>query len=206
MVVLQEGQHSIGSNLSLIPPVMNEVDKYLNTVDADGFDPLGHHRIHNAAFQGDVERVKAQLDSGVDVDLPTSGGGMTPFMCACTHGKVDVARFLLERKANLAACTKDGTTALMAAASCGSEDGVKLLLELKADENTRRNGKTALAMALRNRRVAIVEILLGLGRIAAAPLAPPAPNPLATINTATTTTTATTTNTTDVASSCIAAT
>lgn len=53
----------------------------------------------SAARRGDVSAVRALLDEGVPVDT-TFRYGTTALFYACDHGHVEVARLLLERKAN----------------------------------------------------------------------------------------------------------
>ena len=104
-----------------------------------------------AAYLGDVDLVRLVLDKGANVDARLTDGG-TALMCAitsCLGGeipkksrngskpapevslasrRIEVAKLLLDRKADVNAKRADGTTALMWAMILGQTDMVKLLL------------------------------------------------------------------------------
>ncbi len=56
--------------------------------------------LHNAAAEGDLERVKRLVESGVDVNIKDRSGS-TPLMSAINTMHFDVADYLLSKNANL---------------------------------------------------------------------------------------------------------
>ncbi len=58
--------------------------------------------------------------------------GMTPLFFACYHGKEEIARWLLERKADVNAKSKDGMRAIHGATSSKSAELTQLLIAAKA--------------------------------------------------------------------------
>jgi ankyrin repeat protein len=68
-----------------------------------------------AARQGAVETVQALLDGGADINQPSPADGLTPLLIATINGHFDLARFLIERKADVRAYSDNGVTPLYAA-------------------------------------------------------------------------------------------
>ena len=52
--------------------------------------------LYEAVRHGDMESLMSALASGLSVDCRDKYN-KTPLMVACSHGRLDVARFLLER-------------------------------------------------------------------------------------------------------------
>lgn len=52
--------------------------------------------LYEAVRHGDIESLMSALASGLSVDCRDKYN-KTPLMVACSHGRLDVARFLLER-------------------------------------------------------------------------------------------------------------
>jgi ankyrin len=74
---------------------------------------------------------------------------MTPLHEASCWDKVDVAQFLIEHGADVAAQSKDGTTPLHEASGMGSVDAARLLIEHGADVSAQRvDGMTPLQLSL----------------------------------------------------------
>ncbi len=113
-----------------------------NARDALGSTPLG-----GAAKEGNVAALTALLDSGADPNAPGySGAAVVPSMAdhlpggsalasAAAHGKVEIARILLARGADINHRGRFDTTALhqAAGAKAYSSDMISLLLEKGAD-------------------------------------------------------------------------
>ena len=59
------------------------------------------HTLHDVCLAGDVDRVKALLDKGADVNAKYRG--LTPLICASLHGRVDVIALLEANGADAAA-------------------------------------------------------------------------------------------------------
>jgi ankyrin repeat protein len=85
-----------------------------------------------AAWDGNVSGVRAELDLGADVDARIRG--FTALMAAAAWGCTDTVRLLLDRGADIEARI-DGWTALMFAAFRGHTETVRLLLDSGADIN-----------------------------------------------------------------------
>ena len=100
--------------------------------------------IHLMARKGDVEAVMAEIDKGVDVDLPstrhTTEVGVSPLFIAARFGKADVVVALIGAGADVGKLFKHTSaytygTPLHVAASSGSVEVVEVLLEAGADPN-----------------------------------------------------------------------
>ena len=84
--------------------------------------------IWKAAASGNIEAIKQHLEAGTDVDAKEPPGGGTPLLVAATFGRIEVAKFLIEKGANVNARSNDGATALHGAAFFCHTEVVKLLL------------------------------------------------------------------------------
>ncbi|TDQ27414.1 ankyrin repeat protein [Phyllobacterium brassicacearum] len=94
--------------------------------------------LHDAAKNGDVERVKQLLDQGANVAEPDSSGEPA-LLVASLAGHTSVVAVLLERGTDIEIRNKGGLTALHAAAYGGSLEIVKLLVENGAAVNDTNN-------------------------------------------------------------------
>ena len=119
--------------------------------------------IHNAVRNGNLNGVRALLNSGTNINERTHTGS-TALMSAADYGHLAMVRELLDRGANINARDRDGWTALMRAALGGHLPIVRLLLDRGANINARdNNGFTALMRAAQEGRIAVVEELLDRG-------------------------------------------
>ncbi len=84
--------------------------------------------IWKAAASGNVEAIKQHLEAGTDVDAKEPAGGGTPLLVAAIFGRVEVAKLLIEKGANVNGTSNDGATALHGAAFFCHTEIVKLLL------------------------------------------------------------------------------
>jgi len=114
---------------------------------------------------GDIQRVRELLDSGVDPNFQNRLG-TTPLMMASAWGYTEIVRLLLKKGADPNIQSRNmvlydfGDTALMYATLEGETETVRLLLENGANPNIiNNNGDTALSLALRNGHTDIVELL-----------------------------------------------
>ncbi|CAE7852144.1 ANKRD17 [Symbiodinium microadriaticum] len=114
---------------------------------------LGH-----AADRGVTASVEAILQRPQDPDL----GHPAPLLIACRQGHLEVARLLLEAKADKDKATKNNATALFFAAQQGHLEVARLLLEAKADKNTATTdrGVTPLYVAAERGQLEVVRYLL----------------------------------------------
>lgn len=115
--------------------------------------------IHDAARNGDTEKVKALLKDNPALVCSGDGKGLTPLHQAATYGHEDVVALLLDSQACVNARAIDGSTPLHAAAAHGHSGVAQLLLTHKAEVNARTNGGLTplhFAALLDHREVAIV--------------------------------------------------
>lgn len=116
-----------------------------------------------AVRKGRLDKVKALIDRGADVNLRTPSGS-TPLMYAADRGKPDIVRFLLKRGADVNAKNGTNNTALIFASIKGNIEAAKELLKYKADVNVKNLSKgDALIFAVLNKKPEMVRVLLKAG-------------------------------------------
>jgi len=116
--------------------------------------------IHDAAENGNLEKVKALLKDNPDLVFSKDTNGTTPLNCAVERGHKDVAELLLANKADVNARDRFGSTPLIFAV-WNSKDVVELLLTNGADVNAKdEDGNTPLHGAAGSGNIGIVELLL----------------------------------------------
>ena len=100
--------------------------------------------IHDAAVNGDLAGVQAELDKGVDVDAKDDRGE-APLHKVAREGHKEVAELLIAEGADLEAIDGRGWTPLHRAAWKSYKEIVELLIAEGADVNAKsRSGKTPL--------------------------------------------------------------
>jgi ankyrin repeat protein len=105
--------------------------------------------VADAAYAGNLDRVRSMVTSGSDVDAKEESG-YTGLMWAAMKGRYDIAEFLVTHGANPNIQDEKGTTALhiAATASVSQVEIVKLLLSHKAAVDIKdSDGDTALLLA-----------------------------------------------------------
>src|ERR1035441_8887040 len=113
----------------------------------DNLANLRAGQLANAAYDGDLHRVKVFLAAGYDVNAKAGNGG-TALMAAAQEGHHEVVRALLAAQADVNGKVGDGTTALIRASSGGHQEVVRALLDAEADVNAKAgDGTTALIAA-----------------------------------------------------------
>jgi ankyrin repeat protein len=141
--------------------------------------PIGHcsiasaSEILDAAENGDLEKVKTLLaaDSSLINTRVDNSSRATVLMIAVHYEKPDVAKFLIEKGADVNAKTAHGQTALFEASAYGELDVVKMLLAKGADVNFVVHddsegddpGCTPLLLAAENGQLEVVKLLLEKG-------------------------------------------
>ena len=100
-----------------------------------------------AVYSNSIEAVTLLLDNGADVN--DAGPSLnTPLMCACSEGRLKLARLLLARGADVDAVDGVGDTALLLVCDSGKVEILKMLLTKGADVNKADNeGNTPLIRA-----------------------------------------------------------
>jgi cytohesin len=94
--------------------------------------------IHDAARNGDLAGVQAELDKGVDVDeSDDSWPGMTPLHYAADKGHTEVVELLIDKGADVNAKDEWGSTPLHLATYWGEKEIVELLIAAGADVNAK---------------------------------------------------------------------
>jgi ankyrin repeat protein len=94
--------------------------------------------LHDAARDGDIERVTLLLDQGTDITEPDTAGEPA-LLVASLAGRPQVVALLLDRGCDIEIRNKGGLTALHAAAYGGNIETVKLLVAKGADVNDAKN-------------------------------------------------------------------
>jgi ankyrin repeat protein len=119
----------------------------------------------DAAMRGDLERVRALIKAGADVNL-AQGDGMTGLHWAAELGDVEMARMLMAAGANVEAVTRiGGIRPLHLAAENGQAAVARALLEAGADARAGRavTGTTPLHFAARAGSVETIRVLMEHG-------------------------------------------
>ena len=116
--------------------------------------------IYIAAQLGNIDKVKAFLEQGIDVNAKVENG-FTPLFLAVRNNDVGIARLLLSKGADVnTKNNQNGMTPLHIAAQEGHRSMVVLLLASGADANVQNaRGITPLVLARRRGHTEIVEML-----------------------------------------------
>jgi cytohesin len=118
--------------------------------------------IHDAAENGDLAGVQAELDKGANVNRRY--GGMTPLHFAADGGHKEIAELLITKGVDVNAKNEWGGTPLHYAAYWGSKEIAELLLAEGADVNAKgKDGWTPLHKAAYYGHKEIVGLLLTKG-------------------------------------------
>jgi ankyrin repeat protein len=110
---------------------------------------------------GNLEIVKLTLDSGADINALSKNKFMaTPLQGAAAMGKVDLARVLIARGANVNCRGEEGGSPLHETAGSGQMEFAKLLIEHGANINAKDDkGKTPLTTALEFKQTEMARFL-----------------------------------------------
>jgi ankyrin repeat protein len=113
-----------------------------------------------ASAKGNLAQVRKLLDQGTSVNAKRLEEGTTPLIAACNRAHYDVAKFLLDRGADVNSANRNGWTPLMGAASGGDKNLVRLLIDRGADVKARHAyGWTALKLAGSKGHQGVLELL-----------------------------------------------
>jgi ankyrin repeat protein len=132
--------------------------------NANGFAKQTHHMtiLMRAAQYGYIEVVKSLLAFGANINAADDNGETALIWTAGTANKAKMISFLLSNGALVNKQTDFGATALISAAANGYLENVQALLDGGADVRlTTKAGDTALSLATRNKRTAVVALLRG---------------------------------------------
>lgn len=89
--------------------------------------------IWTAAVAGNVKAIEAHLKAGVDINSRNPIGQSTPLVVASLHGRTEAVRLLIDRGADHAIPSDNGSSPLLIAAFFGHQDVVEILLKNGAD-------------------------------------------------------------------------
>ncbi|XP_057970499.1 ankyrin repeat-containing protein At5g02620-like [Malania oleifera] len=124
----------------------------------NGFDAF-----HIAAKQGDLEVLKALIESIPELIMTFDLSNSTALQTAAAQGHVEVVNFLLEKNSGLATIARsNGKTSLHSAARNGHLEVVKALLgkEPGISSRTDKKGQTVLHMAVKGLSIELVNELI----------------------------------------------
>lgn len=133
-----------------------------DVVDSDDDIVVPPRSIHDAAYQGDVERMRDYIINGHDLNEASEMTLMTPLHHAARKGHLEIAQMLLERRdVNVNARDNWSGTPLHAASSEGHLDIVRLLLATVGISVRPLNHfeKTPCDLAIKYNREEIVQLL-----------------------------------------------
>jgi ankyrin repeat protein len=124
---------------------------------------LSLHPLFKAVKEGSLDKAKALIAKGADVNLRTSSGS-TPLMYAADGNAPAIVRYLLKHGADVNAKNGANNTALIYASIKGHAGIVHELLRKKADVNVKNISKgDALIYAVLNKKTEVVGVLLKHG-------------------------------------------
>jgi len=119
--------------------------------------------VHLAAYMGDLAKLEAFIQEGVDINT-LDGHGYAPLHYSAQNGQKEAAELLIAKRANVNVKNWDGQTPLYIALSRGHKDIIELLLSKGANINTVDNkGNALIHHAAEAGRKDIVELLIAKG-------------------------------------------
>lgn len=137
-----------------------EIKEYVSTTDKAAAQ---YPSLHFLAAQGEIAKIKEEIDKGTDVNA-VDKTGLTPLAWAAAHRQKATITILLQSGADATACSPTGETALSFAACQGQLDAVEQLLEYGADPDIANvEGGTPLMYAAFNGYPQVVKLLLEHG-------------------------------------------
>jgi len=120
--------------------------------------------IHDAAKQGNLDKVRSLVDKDPALVEAKDKGGQTPLHWAAFSGNLDLVRFLLDKGAAVDAKNGRGLTPLAFAVAQSRIKAGGLLIERGADVNVRNAlNMTPLIMAVEQGAVEFVQALIAAG-------------------------------------------
>lgn len=126
--------------------------------------PTFAQNIHEAAWNGDFETVKAMLEENPKLLNAKGPWEWTPLQRAVYFNHVNIISFLVSKGADVNIITPDGETALHWAIKLGHEELSHFFITNDADETIRDNwGTSPLQLAVENGYLEIVETLIEKG-------------------------------------------
>ncbi|MBT8550782.1 ankyrin repeat domain-containing protein [Polynucleobacter paneuropaeus] len=114
-------------------------------INVNKANSYGETPLMMASINGDLEMVKTLVESK---KATVNKSGWNPLLYACSKGRLDVAKYLVQHGSDVNSVSPNGSTPLMMAAMSGNEYVVKYLLDQGADLRMRNSlGYSAIDMA-----------------------------------------------------------
>ena len=122
--------------------------------------------LSNAIAKGNLAGVKKQLGRNTRrINARDPKSGSTPLSVAALHGRLDIAKYLLQRGAKVGATNRDGNTPLHVAAFLCRKEIVELLLKKGASPTVKnRRGETAIDVVSGKWSKGLGDFYTGIGR------------------------------------------
>lgn len=95
--------------------------------------------LQSAILSGNLEVVKQHIEAGTDINAKDAMSGSTPLITATTFDKREIAKALIDAKADLNLKNNDGASALHVAAFFCRVEITQMLIDAKADKNAKNN-------------------------------------------------------------------
>jgi len=136
--------------------ILKYTPELVNEYSADGFTPLGL-----ASYFGHYDVVKMLLAKGAEVNIYSKNVmQVAPIHSAVTADNLEIAKLLLENKADPNLIQSKGVTPLHEAAQNGSPEMVELLLTYEADPQAKMSdGETPMDIAIKKHYPNIAHII-----------------------------------------------
>ncbi|PLX82515.1 MAG: hypothetical protein C0614_06135 [Desulfuromonas sp.] len=125
---------------------------------------LGDFPLHFAAFLGDLEMVRKELENGADVNAPENKKLSTALIFASERGHLPIVKLLVAQGAKVTNANQFGYTALHASVRGGHAAIAEFLLANGADSNAVDDrGRTPLFAAAESRSLTLTQRLMEHG-------------------------------------------
>ena len=130
--------------------------------DNDRLVPASDSALHDAAREGDFEKVKSIISIDRRKVNTTYGSyNQTPLHLASLNGRAEIVKYLLNNSAVIECKTRLGATPLICAAQQGHLNVVQILVQHGARlDATQRNGARAIHAASQNNHPDVVSFLV----------------------------------------------
>ena len=120
--------------------------------------------IHTAVQRGDLKKVKSIIEKDKSqVDAPYNRSGYTPLYYAVSGNKLEIAKYLISKKADVNKQGRYGYSPLQMAAMYGREKMIDAMLATKPKLNVSGRYYTPLTYAIQSNQLKIAEKLLKAG-------------------------------------------
>ena len=117
-----------------------------------------------AIASGDLKETKKRLGNGRRINDRKPDGGSTPLSTAALHGRLDIAKYLIERGAKVNGTNSDGNTPLHVAAFLCRTEIVQLLLDKGGSTVTKnKRGETPVEVVSSEWNKGLADFYTGIG-------------------------------------------